>query len=132
VTENHDETVAGVRLPFSVPLLSVNVAGLGSQVEFEGIAFNRAFTVRTSSRKFAYDVIHPRTMEYLEAVRPLPFVVQGSVMRFFPPRHDSLLLGECADLAAGLWSRVPSFVWKDLGEVPPAFTSLSRTSQRRS
>jgi hypothetical protein len=121
VTEYHDETVIFVELPFSVPLLSVNAPGGGRKVQFEWEEFNDSFTVRTTDPKFAYDVIHPRTMEYLTATGPIPFAINGSMMRFFPRTHDTLVIGSCADVAHGLWSRVPSFLWKDLGVTPPIF-----------
>lgn len=121
VTENHDETVLAITLPFPWPLLSVDGGWGGQKVRFESEEFNDAFTVRTSEPKFASDVIHPRQMEYLLAVRPPGFRIEGRLMRFYPSQHDTLLIGRCADVAHGFLARVPSFVWKDLGITPPAF-----------
>ena len=50
-------------MPFSLPLLSVGGGWGGKKVRFESEDFNDRFTVRTDTPKFAYDVIHPRTME---------------------------------------------------------------------
>lgn len=40
------------------------MVGLGD-IDFESAEFSRRYYVRSSDRKFAYDVIHPRMMEYL-------------------------------------------------------------------
>lgn len=121
VTENHSEVLLAVLLPFALPLLSVGGGWGGERVRFESEEFNDAFAVRTSSPKFAHGVIHPRTMEFLMAVRPPKFRIEGQVIRFFPAQHDSLVIGMCADLAHNFLARVPPFVWEDLGVEPPAF-----------
>ncbi|GAA3618595.1 hypothetical protein [Microlunatus ginsengisoli] len=122
VTDHHDETVLAMVMPFSLPMLSVGVGGWGGEkVRFESEEFNDAFKVRTSSPKFASDVIHPRQMEYLMSMRPPAFSIDGQLIRFFPSQHDTLLIGLCADVAHGLLARVPPFVWKDLQVAPPTF-----------
>lgn len=42
------------------------MVGFGD-IEFESAEFNKKFLVKSSDKKFAYDVIHPRAMEYLLA-----------------------------------------------------------------
>lgn len=121
VTEQHSEVVANIVLPFSFPLLAVNGGRGGEKVRFESEQFNDRFDVRTTSPKLASDVLHPRTMEYLLAVNPPGFRIDGRRMRFTVPQHDSQLVGACADLAHGLFGRVPSFVWPDLQLTPPPF-----------
>ena len=122
VTDHHDETVLAMSMPFPLPMLSVGVGGWGGEkVRFESEEFNDAFKVRTSSAKFASDVIHPRQMEYLMAIRPPGFTIDGQWIRFFPAQHDTLLIGLCADVAHGFLARIPAFVWKDLQVAPPAF-----------
>lgn len=37
----------------------------GGDIEFESAEFNRTFYVKSADRKWAYDVIHTRTMDYL-------------------------------------------------------------------
>ncbi len=122
VTDHHSETVLAMAMPFPLPQLSVGIGGwTGQKVRFESEEFNDAFTVRTSSPRFASDVIHPRQMEYLMAMRPPGFVIDGQWIRFFPTQHDTLLIGLCADVAHGFLARIPQFVWKDLQVMPPAF-----------
>lgn len=121
VTENHSEVVTAVNLPFSVPMLSIEGGWGGEKVRFESEEFNDRFTVRTSAPKFAYDVIHPRTMEWLMANPPPGFKVDGQLMRFSVSRHDTEVIAACADFAHAFFARVPPFVWKDLQITPPRF-----------
>ncbi len=121
VTENHSEVVTAVNLPFSLPMLSIEGGWGGDKVRFESEEFNDRFTVRTSAPKFAYDVIHPRTMEWLMADPPPGFKIEGQVMQFSVSHHDTEQIGACADFAHAFFARVPSFVWKDLQITPPRF-----------
>ena len=121
VTEHHDEAVAGVWLPFAFPQLSIDGGWGGERVRFESEEFNDRFKVRCASPKLAYDVIHPRTMEFLMAVAPPGIRIEGNLVRFLVPAHDTGTLGFCADFAHDFFARVPSFVWKNLEVAPPAF-----------
>jgi hypothetical protein len=80
--------------------------------------------VRTDNPTFASDVIHPRTMEFLMAVQPPGFRIEGDAMRFSVDKHDTQSIGFCADFAHEFFGRVPSFVWKDLQINPPAFRPM--------
>jgi hypothetical protein len=124
VTENHSEVVTAVGLPFSFPMLSVGGGWSGKKVRFESEEFNDRFPVRTADPKFASDLIHPRTMEFLLAVRPPGFRIEGSQMRFSVDKHDTQVIGFCADFAHEFFGRVPSFVWKDLKITPPTFRRM--------
>ena len=124
VTEDHSEILTAITMPFSFPLISVGGGWGGKKIRFASEEFNDRFTVRTNDPKFASDVIHPRTMEFLTAVEPPGFRVEGDVMRFQVDKHDTQLIGFCADFAHEFFSRVPSFVWKDLQITPPAFRRM--------
>lgn len=121
VIDHHDETVAAVWLPFALPLLSIDGGRGGERVRFESEEFNDRFAVRAANPRLAYDLIHPRTMEFLMAVRPPGVRIEGPLMRFRVDAHDTETLGFCADFAHDFWARVPSFVWKNLQVSPPAF-----------
>jgi hypothetical protein len=84
--------------------------------------------VRCASPRLAYDVIHPRTMEFLMAVEPPGIEVEGHLMRFRTSSHDTATLGYCADFAHDFLARVPSFVWGNLGVDPPAFRADALTA----
>jgi hypothetical protein len=124
VTENHSEIVTAIMMPFSFPMLSVGGGWGGKKVRFESEEFNDRFTVRTDNPKFASDVIHPRTMEFLMTALPPGFRIEGNGMRFSVDKHDTQLIGFCADFAHEFFGRVPSFVWKDLGITPPPFRHM--------
>lgn len=128
VTEYHSEVVTAVLLPFDVPLLSVDGGRGGKKVRFESEEFNDRFPVRTDNLRFAYDVIHPRTMEFLMEVQPPGFRIESRTVRFSMSEHDTLLIGTCADFAHDFFGRVPSFVWANLQATPPPFRLSSRTS----
>jgi hypothetical protein len=120
VTDHHSEPVCGFLLPFDLPGLSVNGRRLGHKVAFESEAFNRAFTVRTDDPKFASDVIHPRTMEWLLATTTRGWTVQQRVVVFEVEKHDQLLVDACEATLRGWLGRIPRFVWADHGlTVPP-------------
>jgi hypothetical protein len=48
-----------------------------ADIHFESSEFSRAFAVRSQDRKFAYDICHPRMMEYLLAHRDLSLEIEG-------------------------------------------------------
>lgn len=123
VTDNHSENVAVITLPFVFPQLSNNTGmfSAGKKVEFESEQFNDRFKIRSGDAKFAYDVIHPRMMEFMMAFGAPEFVIGGQLMRFVPPAHDTLTVGRFADFAHEFFGRVPSFVWKNLQIQPPTF-----------
>jgi hypothetical protein len=124
VTENHSEVVTAIMMPFSFPMLSVGGGWGGKKVRFESEEFNDRFTVRTDNPKFASDVIHPRTMEFLMAAQPPGFRIAGNRMRFSVDKHDTQLIGFCADFAHEFFGHVPSFVWKNLQITPPTFRRM--------
>ena len=125
VTDDHSEIVTVIHMPFSMPMLSVGGGWGGKRVRFESEEFNDRFPVRTDDAKFASDVIHPRTMEFLMAAQPPDFRIEGNRMRFSVDKHDTQLIGFCADFAHEFFGRVPSFVWKDLKISPPVFRRMS-------
>jgi hypothetical protein len=69
-----------VHMPFpAVPPLIIRREGLFDRVKgffgygsisFESAEFNKRFYVNSNDKKFAYDVIHPRMMEFLMATNP--------------------------------------------------------------
>jgi hypothetical protein len=85
---------------------------LGAQrIEFESIEFNRRFFVTSPNRRWAYDVIHPRTMEFLLASPPISiefgrgtvFACDGSMFSLREFEH-------AISMGNGLLDRLPSYV----------------------
>lgn len=120
-TANHQEAVLGFTLPFALPALSVNGRRVGSRSQFESTAFNDAFKVRAEDPKFASDVIHPRTMEWLLANPPVAgWTIDGAVIDFNVESLDGFVLDSCETTLRGFLARIPRFVWADKGIPVPA------------
>ncbi|MGJ3507360.1 hypothetical protein [Enemella sp. A6] len=127
-TQHHVEHVMEFALPFRSPRLAVSydrtkfingwITGL-REIDFEHADFNRIFDIRCVSHKFAYDVVHPRQMEYLARTQPPPFVWGDGRALFRLEAYNQETIEWICDFFAGFISRVPSFVWKDLHAAPP-------------
>jgi hypothetical protein len=125
VTEHHDEPILGFQLPIPMPPLTVGRRGGG--IEFESEAFNKQFGIFAQDRKYAYDVIHPRQMEYLMAARGLPFEIAGNWVWFSPGEHSQPAIAHCSAYLRGFLGRVPRFVWRNLGLPDTPYPVLETT-----
>lgn len=80
-------------------------------IDFESAEFSRKFYVKSNDRKWAYDVIHQRTMDYLLAA-PSYHIAFGSFeiavtkTGFFAPAGYE----EALALAKGLYDLIPDYV----------------------
>jgi hypothetical protein len=88
-----------VRLPWVTPDLVIRPEGIFDKlagalgfddIDFESAEFSRRFHVKSSDKRFAYDVIDPRMMEWLMALRRLPLDVHGGVL--------------CVSTGSGTWT----------------------------
>lgn len=113
VTEHHSEPILGFQLPIVMPPLRVGRRGRG--ISFESEAFNQQFAVTAHDTKYAYDVIHPRQMEYLMASSPAPFVIDRDWVWFSPGEHSQPAIAHASAFLRGFLGRVPRFVWRNLG-----------------
>lgn len=68
-----------VHLPWPTPALLIRPEGLFDKlagafgfddIDFESAEFSRRFYVKSDDKRFAYDVVHPRMMEFLLAGQP--------------------------------------------------------------
>ncbi len=75
-----------VHLPWRTPALLVRPEGVFDKVagafgfddiDFESAEFSRRFFVKSDDKRFAYDVLHPRMMEFLLAERPAMIDVEA-------------------------------------------------------
>jgi hypothetical protein len=106
-------TVTRERLGFDTPL----------DLDLESIEFNRTFRTKVDRghEKFAYDVLHPRMMEFLLADRRAvelrwPFRFErGDLYTWeeWDKPLDMRLVMQKADFLIDILERVPEFVWKD-------------------
>ena len=97
-THHHPLSVFTLVLPRSFPELLISPEGFFSKIaqafgyddiDLESAEFSGAFCVRSRDKKFAYDVCHPRMMEYLLAHRDLTIEFDGNVLALvFDSRLD--------------------------------------------
>jgi len=95
-THHHFFSFFMLRLPRSFPEVTVLREGLFSKIaqafgyddiDFESAEFSRKYCVRSPDKRFAYDVCHPRMIEYLLANPDLTLEIEGPVLALaFPSR----------------------------------------------
>ena len=78
--------VTAIQIPRAFPKLEVGLEGVTGRfarklgfkdVELESEAFNRKYKIQCDNRKFAYDVLHPRFMEWMTAIDSNGFTIAG-------------------------------------------------------
>ncbi len=82
----------------------------GLQLESE--EFNETFRIDTDDERFAYDVLHPRMMEWLLAGDRAPFRFDGGHLvawRSVPVEPEEVV--SLLEYVCDIRDRVPSFVW---------------------
>ncbi|WP_026922428.1 hypothetical protein [Glycomyces arizonensis] len=111
--------VVAIDLPQSLPVLDIGQEGFLSRwdedIDFENPRFNDLFKIQSTDRRFAFDVIDPRTMEWMLADRR----AQTYQWRFDGPwlmsiRPGGVDLGDVftrADFLLDVYARVPRHVW---------------------
>lgn len=88
-THHHYLSFFVLTLPRQFPEVRIVREGLLSKIaqafgyddiDFESAEFSRAFCVRSPDKRFAYDVCHPRMMEYLLANRDLNLEIDADAL----------------------------------------------------
>jgi hypothetical protein len=124
-TVTYTHTVVALGTPAARPTLELGRAGLGRKLlglvgirdlQLESDEFNKTFQIRTEDDRFAYAVLHPRTMEWMLAdqrCRELPFRFERSDLVTWRQRSIDLeaVVG-MLDYLCDVLDRVPTFVWK--------------------
>jgi hypothetical protein len=124
-TRSHQQPILALTLPVPTPALTIGADSMlgrlfgGGTIDFESTDFNQAFDVTSSHPKFAHDVVHPRMMEFLLRARPPQLIIARGMMITYPSVHDTVEITRLADLLFAFLSRIPRFVWRDLGVEPP-------------
>lgn len=124
-TETIRHTVVGLDTPASRPTLEVSREGLGRKLlglvgvrdlQLESEEFNKSFHIRTEDDKFAYDVLHPRTMEWMLGdgrCHEQPFRFErADLLTWQEGSIDLNSLSSMLDYLCDVLDRVPGFVWK--------------------
>jgi len=84
-------------------------------IDFESAEFSRTFYVTSADRKWAYDVIHTRTMEYL--LQAPPFTISFGFGEIAVVRTGRLEPHSCEDalkVARTMLDLIPDYVIEDL------------------
>lgn len=122
-TTTHRFNVVAVGLPAALPTLQVASEGLfGSigralgfhDIELENEQFNKRFKVTSGDRKFAYDVLNPRTMELLMAeTGPAWRIERGDLLGWERGRLEPALIERQLSFLCRLADGIPRFVWEE-------------------
>lgn len=86
-------------------------------IDFESAEFSRKFYVKSKDKKWAYDVIHQRTMEYLLAQPRFTMEFEGRhVIAYRSSRFSVADFGAAAETVTGVLERLPDYLVKQLKE----------------
>jgi Protein of unknown function (DUF3137) len=129
-TTTHHFAVTTVTLPAYLPKLEVcpagvfgklaDAVGLTNDIDLESEDFNRSFTVHADDRKFASDVLSPRTMQYLLTAPKAAWRIQGNAMlRWASGRLDPADIVVAVAVLDQVADGIPAFVWKDHQDQQP-------------
>jgi hypothetical protein len=120
-THHHKLSCVLVSSPFPLEPLLIRPEGLWDKVteffgaddiDFESAEFSRKFYVKSPDRKWAYDVIHQRTMEFLLS-RP-QYTVEFSPLWVMARQGENELdiseIQSAVDVACGILDALPDYV----------------------
>jgi hypothetical protein len=82
-----------------------------NDIDFESAEFSKKFYVMASDKKWAYDIIHPRMMEYLLASPK--YSIQFETLSIIVYRDTTFSTGDfegAAEVANGIFERIPDYV----------------------
>lgn len=124
----HHQSVLAVELPKPFPKFQIkpNQPGFDGFAFFSGMQkvklesedFNRAFHVRAQDPKFAYDVLHPRTMELLMR-QPIAVATNGTYLVRMEITLTTEGIADAVGEVTTVLGAIPNFVWDDLGVASP-------------
>ncbi len=118
-TTTHRFSYLIVHPPWQTPPLLVRPEGVFDKlkgafgfddIDFESDEFSRQFFVKSTDKRFAYDVLHPRMMEFLLAARPPMLDIENGALclsdgaRRWDPAGFRRQLGFVREFC-GLWPR---------------------------
>ena len=83
-------------------------------IDFESAEFSRAFHVKSTDKRWAYDVLHQRTMEYLlEAPRFSMQFDDRCVIAWRNRRFNVETFESAIGVAEGILDRMPEYLLRD-------------------
>jgi hypothetical protein len=121
----HRFSVVGLGIGSRLPTLQVSPEGFFSRavgrltnrdIQLESEEFNRAFSVVSSDRRFAFDILHPRLMEYLLTVPDVAWRTTGEhILTIEDGRHDPTDIDRRLAVIDTVLDHVPDFVRRQYG-----------------
>jgi hypothetical protein len=124
-TQTYRHTVASASLPSPKPTLQVGREGFGRKIlglvgvrdlQLESEQFNETYHIKTDNERFAYDVLHPRMMEWMMAdQRALTYgfrFERGDLVVWDREKIELAKVPGMLDYVCDVLDRVPDFVWK--------------------
>lgn len=112
----HNFTVLALEMPVPAPNLRIKREHFGHKlvdafggedIDFESDEFSRKFWVKCNDRKFAYDVIHPRMMEFFLTAPNASWQWQGKLVLHVPGSFKPQRVQPLIDAAAGMVQLLP-------------------------
>ncbi|OGF53311.1 MAG: hypothetical protein A2Z21_10620 [Candidatus Fraserbacteria bacterium RBG_16_55_9] len=123
-TQTHHHHFSAAILGTSVPLKSLYIRPEGlldklteflgfDDIDFESLEFSRRFYVKATDRRWAYDVVHPRVMEFL--LTSPAFSIQFDahhVIAYRASLFSAQEFGSAVEVIGGILSRLPEYLVK--------------------
>jgi len=80
-------------------------------IDFESIEFSKAFYVKAADERWAYDVLHPRTMEFLLESPRFSIQFEGEwAIAYRSSRFSPEEFGAAAEVLHGIFERLPRYL----------------------
>lgn len=129
-THHHYLTVVSLTSPLPLKYLNIQpenvfhkVAGFfgAEDINFESAEFSRKYHVTADDRKWAYDVLHVRCIDYLLQRPRGSFQLDGNcITGWFSGQHNPQAIEEIAETMAGVVHSLPDYVKRELQEGAPS------------
>lgn len=123
-TTTYHHSVIGLGVGTRLPALSVTPEGFfgrlvgrltNRDIELESEDFNRAFTVTCPDRKFAFDVLHPRTMELLLQTPDIAWRFEAdTLLAVSSGKHSPAEVLRVLGVLDAVLDGIPEFVWREV------------------
>jgi hypothetical protein len=124
-TRTYYHTVVSASLPSHKPTLEIGREGFGRKLlglvgvrdlQLESEQFNETYRIKTENERFAYDILHPRMMEWmLTDQRALQYgfrFERGDLVVWERQKVDLGNVVRMLDYVCDILDQVPGFVWK--------------------
>lgn len=122
-TTTHRYAVTALQIPTFLPTLQVTPENLLTRIghslglddiDLESEDFNRRYRVHANDRKFASDVLTPRTMQALLARPAVSWRITGTdILTWAEGRITAVGITQALSTLQLVIDGIPSFVWKD-------------------